>query len=81
MKYILLIAIALFGFSNGAVAQHKHPRDVQKIDAALSSAQITPAQRAQVVKLRNDGERFHNAGNHGAAERVLEQAKAILNIR
>jgi len=42
---------------------------------------LQPAQRAQVIKLRNEGEAFHNAGQHGKAEVVLEQAKAILRVR
>lgn len=40
-----------------------------------------PAQRAQVIKLRNEGEPFHNAGQRGEAEVVLEQAKAIVRVR
>ena len=81
MKFGMLIAIALLALTNGAVAQSKHPQDIQKINAALPAAKITPAQRAQVIKLRNEGEAFHNAGQHGKAEVVLEQAKAILRVR
>jgi len=77
----MLIAIASVALTNVAMAQSKHPQDVQKINAALPTAKITPAQRAQVIKLRNEGEAFHNAGQHGKAEGVLEQAKAILRVR
>jgi hypothetical protein len=80
MKRTLLI-IALILTSNVAFAQSKHLADIGGIDAALPSAQITPAQRAQVIKYRNEGDKLHSAGNHGAAEVVLEKAKAILKIR
>ena len=71
----MLIVIAFVVLTNVAMAQSKHPQDVQKINAALPTAKITPAQRAQVIKLRNEGEAFHSAGQHGKAEVVLEQAK------
>ncbi len=80
VKRAPLIAIALL-VTTAAFAQHKHPADVRKIDAALSTAQLTSAQRAQVVKYRNEGENLHYAGNHAAAEVVLEKAKGILKIR
>ena len=80
MRRALLI-IALLLTPNIALAQHKHPADIGKIDAALPTAQLTSAQRAQVVKYRNEGEKLHYAGNHGAAEVVLEKAKSILKIR
>lgn len=78
MLSIIVITIAI---ASGALAQHKHPQDVAKIDAALPSAQITSAQRAEVSKLRNQGEKLHYEGKHGQAEVVLEKAKAILKVR
>ena len=81
MRFTMLIVIALVVLTNVAMAQSKHPQDVQKINAALPTAKIMPAQRAQVIKLRNEGEAFHSAGPHGKAEVVLEQAKAILRVR
>ena len=80
MKRILLMAVALLIGTNFAFAQAKHPVWVAQIDAALPSAKLTPAERSQVVKLRNQGEREHNAGNHGAAEVTLRKAKSILKI-
>jgi hypothetical protein len=75
-----LIAIALLIATNVAFAQSKHPADISKIDAALPRAQLTSAQRAEVIRYRNEGEKQHYAGNHGAAEVVLERAKTILKI-
>jgi hypothetical protein len=81
LKRTSLMALALLLTTHVAFAQHKHPADVAKIDAALPTAQITPAPRAQVVRYRNEGAKFHYAGNHAAAEGVLEKAKSILKIR
>jgi len=64
-----------------AFAQAVHPQYVQAIDAALKTAQLSPAQRAEVVRLRNDGERMHNSGNHAGADVALKRAMAILKIR
>ena len=55
MKRILLMAVALLIGTNFAFAQAKHPVWVAQIDAALPSAKLTPAERSQVVKLRNQG--------------------------
>jgi len=51
---------------------------MQAIDATMQVAKLTPAQRAQVAKLRQEGAKLHCAGKHGAAEVSLEKAKAIL---
>jgi hypothetical protein len=80
MKRASLIAIALLA-TNVAFAQNKHPNHIRNIDAALPTAQLTPAQRAEVVRYRNEGEKLHNAGNHPAAEVALQRAKGILKIR
>lgn len=65
----------------GALAQPKHPMDIAMIDEALKTAQITKAQRAEVVKLRNEGYNYHyNTGDMAKAEVVLEKAKAILHL-
>ena len=81
MARTLIAALLLVLTTGVSLAQHKHPQDIAKIDAVLPSAQISQSQKAQVIKLRNDGERLHATGQHGAAETVLERAKAILKIR
>jgi hypothetical protein len=78
MKLGLLTALALLVLPNVAIAQSKHERDIQTINASLQTAHLTPAKRAEVIKLRNEGAAFHHAGKHGKAEVVLEKAKAIL---
>lgn len=81
MSRIFMAALALLITTNVAFAQAKHPIWVREIDAALPAANITAAQRANVIQLRNDGERQHNAGNHGAAEVSLRKARGILKLR
>ena len=79
-KLAIFTAAMLLVTTSMSFAQHKHPIDVAKIDAALPKAQINSAQRAQVISLRNEGERLHYAGKHGAAEVALEKAKGTLHI-
>ena len=81
MRLIPLILIILLIWPTIAAAQSKHVRDMQVIDAALPTAQITAARRAEVLKLRRQGERLHFSNQHGAAEVALERAKAILKGR
>jgi hypothetical protein len=77
VKRTPLIAIALLIATNVAFAQGKHPADIRAIDAAMQTTKLTPAQRAEVIRYRNEGERMHNSGNHGAAEVALRKAKSI----
>ena len=79
MKRTPLIAIALLFASTAAFSQGaKHPQWVAQIDAQLQTAKLSPAERAQVVRLRNQGEREHNAGQHGRAEASLSKALSML---
>jgi hypothetical protein len=80
VKRVPIIAVALLLVTNVAFAQAKHPADMRAIDVALQTAKLTPAQRAEVLKHRKEGEQFHNAGKHGLAEGALRKAKSILKI-
>ena len=52
-----------------------------KIDAALAEKpSLTPEQMTKVMKLRVEGEKLHNAGNHAESVKVLAEAMAILGI-
>ena len=78
MKRTLLI-IACVLTATGAFAQGaKHPVWVAQIDAQLQTAKLSPGERAQVIRLRNQGEREHNAGQHGRAEASLSKALSML---
>jgi hypothetical protein len=80
VKRTPLIAIALLIATNAAFAQSKHPADMAAIDAAMQTAKLTPAQRAEVVGYRKEGEQLHNSGKHGRAEIALRKARSILKI-
>src|SRR4051812_2378894 len=81
MKRMLLIGVALAAGTNFALAQANHLWDMREIDAALQTAKLGPAQRAEVVKLRQEGEQLHYSNRHGPAEVALQRAKAILRGR
>jgi hypothetical protein len=51
-----------------------------KIDAALKTAQLSDADKAEVMKLRQDGEALHNSGDHAKSVETLAKAKAMLKI-
>ena len=77
----LLISLAIVAmFATGAFAS-RCPMEMTKIDAALKTAQLSADQKAEVEKLRKEGEELHNAGNHPASEAALDKAKDILKIK
>jgi lipoprotein signal peptidase len=79
MRFGVFIVALLLALPDIAAAQSsKHERDMQTIDATMQTVKLTPAQRAQVTKLRQEGAKLHYAGNHGAADSAFEKAKAIL---
>ncbi len=56
------------------------PMDVGKIDAALKTAELSEADKAEVMKLRDEGEALHNSGDHAKSVETLAKAKAILKV-
>ena len=54
------------------------PALMAEIDQKIDTAQLSEAERAQVVELRQQGEAAHEAGDHAASEEALNQALAIL---
>lgn len=80
MKIVALVVLALaLGIPTAFARQC--PQDMAKIDAALKTAQLSPADKTEVEQLRKQGEEQHNAGNHPASEATLAKAKAILKIQ
>jgi hypothetical protein len=80
MRLALLIALALLLGTFTAEAR-RCPQEISKINAALPNAKISAAQKAEVEKLRDEGQKLHAAGNHPASEAALDKAKAILKIQ
>jgi hypothetical protein len=78
----LLATLALAGALLASPAYAFHcPADMAKIDAALKAGtSLSAAQLEKVTSLRAEGERLHNAGNHGDSVKVLGEAMKILGI-
>ena len=79
MKRILLAA-ALVAFTSPAFA-HNCPNEIKAIDAALQTASIDSAKKAQVTQLRNDADAAHKKGDHAASMKASGDAKALLGIK
>jgi len=81
MKRILTAAIVTLVMTGTALA-NQCPKDMAEIDAAMAAnSQITAEQKAEVVKLRAEGEALHKAGDHAASIETLAKAKEILGLK
>jgi len=80
MKALLAAAALAFTLAGPAFA-FQCPMDMAKIDAALQTASLSDAQKAEVMQLREEGERLHQTGQHQASVDALAQAKEILGIQ
>jgi len=80
IRKTLLAGAALALFATPALAHHC-PLDAKAIDAGLvKAANLTAAQKAEIMALRDKGMAEHNAGNHAAAETTLAEAmRKLLN--
>ena len=57
------------------------PKLMKQIDDAMPSAKLSDAQKAEVQKLRADGEAHHKAGKHADSEAALNKAKSIMGLK
>ena len=73
----LIAAAILVAFSAPAMAFHC-PADVKAIDNALPKSSLTAAQKTEVMKLRDEGEAQHNAGQHQDSVNTLAKAMRII---
>lgn len=83
MRYLRTVAFALgLAILPTAPAFASHcPKDVKKIDEALSGSHgLSADQMAEVKQLRDEGEALHNAGDHGASIEKLHKALDILGM-
>lgn len=80
MKIAALVVLAL-AFGTATAFARQCPQDMAKIDAALKTAQLSPADKAQVQQYRKEGEALHTAGKHPESEATLAKAKAILKVQ
>ena len=80
MLRIVVTALAL-SFGAGSAFAFHCPADMAKIDAAMKTAQLSPADQAQVQAYRKDGEALHKEGKHQQSVDTLAKAMAILKIK
>ena len=80
LRKVLLVAGLTIGLSVPAMAA-SCPMDMQKIDSAMKTAQLSDADKAKVQDLRKKGEEQHNAGDHAASVQTLGQAKQMLGVQ
>ncbi len=82
MKTIIATAALLGALLALPAHAFQCPADVAKIDAALKAGpDISAQQRAEVKKLRDEGERLHKSGRHAESVATLAKAKKILGIK
>jgi hypothetical protein len=55
--------------------------DIEKIDAALASQDLSDDERAQLDDMRNQAVQLCGAGNEAEGLDVTAEAKAMLNIQ
>ena len=75
----LLAAAVMAAVAVPAVA-NQCPADIQKIDAALAGAQLSQEETAEVRRLRDEGQKLHEAGKHEEAVATLARAKQMLGV-
>lgn len=76
MKKALIIA-SFLALATPAFA-NQCPTLMNKIDAAMKTAQLDDAKKAQVTDLYNKGKAAHDSGDHAASEASLNEALKIL---
>ena len=80
MKLRSIVIATALALASGAAFAFSCPKEMKAIDAALPTAKITAAQKADVAKYRSEGEALHKAGKHQESMDTLAKAKKILGI-
>jgi hypothetical protein len=68
------IAIAVPALANQC------PPDIKKIDAAMANANPGQEQMGEVKRLRDEGQRLHEQGDHQQSMDTLARAKQMLGV-
>ena len=79
MKKMLLAFVTLAALSSPALAS-QCPTLMTKIDEAMKTATVDDATKAQITELYSQGKTAHDAGDHPAAEKALNEALALLGM-
>lgn len=80
MKVSHLIVAASLAFTSSTAFAFHCPKDMKKIDAAMSKAKLSDGQMAEVKKYRAEGEALHKAGKHQESVDTLAKAMKIMGI-
>ena len=75
----LAAAAALAALSGPALAS-QCPTHVQKIDAAMAGANLGQEQKAEVMRLRDEGQKLHSEGKHQESMETLARAEKMLGV-
>ena len=73
----LLVAAVVVAFSSPAFAFYC-PKQAKAIDAALSTASLSAAQKAEATALSTKGLALHGSGDHTGAVKSLAAATRII---
>ena len=82
IRYLFAVSATalLLGLAPAAIAG-SCPMDMAAIDAAMPNAKLSDSQKAEVMKLRAEGEALHKAGQHPQSMAKLAEAKKMMNIK
>ena len=79
---IRTLAVALgFALASTTAFAGSCPKHMKAIDAAMATAKLTDAQKADVMKYRAEGEKLHKEGKHADSLATLAKAEKILGIK
>ncbi len=78
-RVTLLAATLVAGLSAPAFAS-QCPMHVEKIDAAMAGANLSQEQKAEVARLRDEGQRLHSEGKHQQSMETLAKAEKMLGV-
>lgn len=72
------LAATLVAVLSGPAFASECPTHVKMIDEALASASLSQEQKAEVQRLRDEGQRLHGEGQHQEAMETLAKAHEML---
>jgi biotin-(acetyl-CoA carboxylase) ligase len=77
-----MLAAAIVGISlNVAAASPEYMADMKKVDTALKMRTYSPSTTDEARRLRGDMDRMMKENREAEAMKVLEQVKALLDVK
>ncbi len=78
--HVTLLAASLAVAAASPAFAFQCPSDVKAIDAALAGANPGQEQKAEVQRLRDEGQRLHGEGEHDESMEALARAERMLGV-